>query len=101
MRTRRDQERLIVSIGRDENPRWRPSELIQKSKQKENKMDRYQRLEWEQRVLDSLSEERLQEHFPQGYSVEAAREAPDGSVWVQVFDGQQSRAESVAYDLLV
>lgn len=60
----------------------------------------YERLEWEQRVLVSLSDERLQEQYPQGCSPESAYEGPDGSVWVRVFDFSQARLEHVAYELL-
>jgi hypothetical protein len=63
-------------------------------------MHYYERLEWEQRVLASLSAERLQEHYPQGCALESAYEGPDGSVWVRVFDHGQARVEYVSLELL-
>ena len=63
-------------------------------------MDYYARLEWEQRVLESLSSDRLAEQYPQGCSPESAYEGPDGSVWVRVYDFAQARVEHAALELL-
>lgn len=64
------------------------------------KMSAAEKAEWEARIMASVDTEKLEQVCEGPAIVEGAHAAPDGSIWIEVFNTTTCRPEEVSYSLV-